>query len=264
MPGAKAHFFTNSYPTAKAVGLIPKARTGHYAKLKQDTRLNPPKAKTGHCQVSGILRRMAETELRTIEPKILYFGTPVALISSLNEDGSTNLAPMSSFWALGWTLMLGLLDETKTAENLARHAECVINLPSPAMWEAVEKLAPLTGKNPVPAIKAKQFRFEADKFGACGLTQLASEMVKPARARECPVQMEARVNRLHRMRGAKLEELGGGLAAEVEIVRVHVAEEFLTSEDYVDPQKWSPLIYNFRHYFKLAETEIGKTFRAER
>jgi flavin reductase (DIM6/NTAB) family NADH-FMN oxidoreductase RutF len=70
-------------------------------------------------------------EFRTIEPKILYFGTPVALISSLNEDGSTNLAPMSSFWALGWTLVLGLLDGTKTAENFERHPECVVNLPSP-------------------------------------------------------------------------------------------------------------------------------------
>jgi flavin reductase (DIM6/NTAB) family NADH-FMN oxidoreductase RutF len=85
-------------------------------------------------------------EFRTIEPKILYFGTPVALISSVNEDGSTNLAPMSSFWALGWTLVLGLLDETKTAENFERHPECVVNLPSPDMWRDVEKLAPLTGK----------------------------------------------------------------------------------------------------------------------
>jgi flavin reductase (DIM6/NTAB) family NADH-FMN oxidoreductase RutF len=28
------------------------------------------------------------------EPSILYFGTPVVLISSENEDGSANLAPM--------------------------------------------------------------------------------------------------------------------------------------------------------------------------
>ena len=107
---------------------------------------------------------MRERKFVTIEPKILYFGTPVALISSLNEDDSTNLAPMSSFWALGWTLMLGLLDETKTAENFGRHPECVINLPSPDMWPSVEKLAPLTGKDPVPDLKAKQFRFEKDKF----------------------------------------------------------------------------------------------------
>ena len=34
------------------------------------------------------------------EPSILYFGTPVVLISSLNADGTANLAPMSS--ASGW------------------------------------------------------------------------------------------------------------------------------------------------------------------
>ncbi|HXE08809.1 MAG TPA: flavin reductase family protein [Acidobacteriaceae bacterium] len=207
---------------------------------------------------------MGEKQFRTIEPKILYFGTPVALVSSLNEDGSTNLAPISSFWALGWTLVLGLLDETKTADNLARHAECVVNLPEPKLWPQVEKLAPLTGKNPVPELKAKQFHFEKDKFGASGFTQLASEVVKPARAKECAVQMEARVSQLHRMRGAKLEELGGGIAAEVEILRVHVAEEYVLGERYIDPEKWSPLIYNFRHYFRLAEKELGKTFRAEK
>jgi flavin reductase (DIM6/NTAB) family NADH-FMN oxidoreductase RutF len=203
-------------------------------------------------------------EFRTIEPKILYFGTPVALISSLNEDGSTNLAPMSSFWALGWTMMLGLLDETKTAENMERHAECVVNLPDPAMWPEVERLAPLTGKNPVPEIKAKQFRFDPHKFETAELTRLASEVVQPMRAMECPVHLEARVRALHRMGGERLEKLGGGVAAEVEIVRVHVAEHLVLDGHYIDPEKWSPLIYNFRHYFRLADEELGKTFRAER
>lgn len=205
---------------------------------------------------------MPQHTFRTIEPKILYFGTPVALVSSLNEDGTTNLAPMSSFWALGWTLMLGLLDETKTAENLARHPECVINLPSPDMWEHVEKLAPLTGKNPVPDIKAKQFTFEKCKFDVAGFTQLASEQVKPLRAAECPVHMEARVRHIHTMGGEKLQQLGGGVAAEVEIICVHASEVFIKNVNHIDAEKWSPLIYNFRHYFRLAERELGKTFRA--
>jgi flavin reductase (DIM6/NTAB) family NADH-FMN oxidoreductase RutF len=163
---------------------------------------------------------------RAIEPKILYFGTPVALISSQNEDGSTNLAPISSFWALGWTAMLGLLDETKTADNLAQRPECVVNIPSPDMWQQVEKLAPLTGKNPVPEIKARQFRFEPNKFDASGLSPMTSEVVKPERAKECPVHLEARVVRLHTLSGEKLNELGGGVAAEVEVAsarreRVH-------------------------------------------
>jgi flavin reductase (DIM6/NTAB) family NADH-FMN oxidoreductase RutF len=176
---------------------------------------------------------MPEAEFRTIEPKILYFGTPVALISSLNEDGTTNLAPMSSFWALGWTLMLGLLDETKTAENMERHRECVVNLPAPDMWRKVEILAPLTGEDPVPQVKSKQFRFEKDKFAISGLTPIDSEMVQPARARQCPVHMEARVTTMHRMQGERLKQLGGGLAAEVEIVRVHVAPDLIASDNYI-------------------------------
>ena len=201
---------------------------------------------------------------RTIEPKILYFGTPVALISSQNEDGNTNLAPISSFWALGWTAMLGLLDETKTADNLAQRPECVVNIPSPEMWQQVEKLAPLTGKNPVPEIKARQFHFEPNKFDASGLSPMASEVVKPERAKECPVHLEARVVRLHTLSGEKLNQLGGGVAAEVEVLRVHVANEFILGDNHIDPDKWSPLIYNLRHYFRLADKELGKTFRAER
>ena len=207
--------------------------------------------------------QMSETGFRTIEPKILYFGTPVALISSLNEDGGANLAPISSFWTLGWTIVLGLLDETKTADNLRRHEECVVNLPSPEMWEQVEKLAPLTGKSPVPELKIKQFQFEREKFQAAGLTPMESELVKPARAKECPVHMEARVLAVHELSGERLEQLGGGVAAEVEVVRIHVASDLVIKDRYVDAAKWSPLIYNFRHYYRLAETELGKTFRAE-
>ncbi len=48
---------------------------------------------------------------QTIEPAILYFGTPVVLIGSSNEDGSHNLAPMSSAWWVGWRCMLGLAQQ---------------------------------------------------------------------------------------------------------------------------------------------------------
>ena len=131
------------------------------------------------------------------------------------------------------------------------------------MWEKVEKLAPLTAKNPVPALKAKQFRFEPRKFETAQLTPIDSEVVKPMRAQECPVHMEARVTAMHRLSGERLDRLGGGIAAEVEVLRVHVVENFIIKDNYIDPAKWSPLIYNFRHYFRLADQELGKTFRAE-
>jgi flavin reductase (DIM6/NTAB) family NADH-FMN oxidoreductase RutF len=160
-------------------------------------------------------------------------------------------------------MTLGLLDETKTAENLARHPECVVNLPEPSMWPQVEKLAPLTGKDPVPPIKAKQFRTEKDKFAAGKFSRCCSEQVQPERAAECPIQMEARVLAIHKMGGEKLEQIGGGIVAIVEIVRVHASERYLqTDSDHINPDKWSPLVYNFRHYYDLADRELGKTFRA--
>jgi hypothetical protein len=35
-------------------------------------------------------------------PSILYFGTPVVLISTKNPNGTDNLAPISSIFWLGW------------------------------------------------------------------------------------------------------------------------------------------------------------------
>jgi flavin reductase (DIM6/NTAB) family NADH-FMN oxidoreductase RutF len=208
-------------------------------------------------------RDRVETEFVTIEPKILYFGTPVALISSMNRDGSPNLAPISSFWALGWTITIGLNTETQTLKNFRLCPDCVINLTSPDMWEQVERIAPLTGQNPVPQKKASQFRYEADKFRVAGFSTIPSETVVAPRVLECPVQLEACVRKIHELQGdARLRDLGGGAAVEVEVERVHVRKEFVTRGHHIAPDKWQPLIYNFRHYFGLGQ-ELGKTFRSE-
>lgn len=127
-----------------------------------------------------------------ITPSILYFGTPVVLLSTENEDGSFNLAPMSSAWALGQVVVLGLGGEGQTAANLRSRPDLVVSLPGPEQWPAVERLAPLTGRNPVPAHKRGTFRFEPDKFAAAGLRPQPAELVRPPRVAGCPLQLEAR------------------------------------------------------------------------
>jgi flavin reductase (DIM6/NTAB) family NADH-FMN oxidoreductase RutF len=204
-----------------------------------------------------------ESVFETIAPNILYFGNPIAIVTSVNKDGTPNLAPISSFWALGWTMVLGLLSGTQTLDNFQERPDCVVNLPSPDMWSSVERLAPLTGKYPVPPEKAAKFRFEPDKFRAAGFTPVRSEWVLAPRVRECPVQLEATVSRIHMLDGeGRLAKLGGGAAVEVRVVKAHVREDLVVQGKHVDPTKWQPLIYNFRHYFGLG-TELGKTFRAE-
>lgn len=197
-------------------------------------------------------------QTKEIRPKILYFGTPVVLLSTLNEDGTTNLAPMSSAWALGWRLVLGLGTSGKSYENLERHPEVVMNLPGPLLWRSVESLASLTGKHPVPEEKmAMGFRHAKDKFEAAGLTALPSVRVQPRRAAECPLQIEGEVLEIHRR-----DRDPDVAIVEVQAVRVHAHAAVVRDGDHVDPRAWSPLIYNFRHYHGLAP-ELGKTFRAE-
>ena len=87
-------------------------------------------------------------DLQIIEPAIFYFGTPVVLIGSSNEDGSFNLAPMSSAWWVGWRCMLGLASNSKTTENMICTGECVLNLPSADLVDAVNRLARTTGSSP--------------------------------------------------------------------------------------------------------------------
>src|ERR1700742_2224911 len=99
------------------------------------------------------------------EPSILYFGTPVVLIGTKNENGSDNLAPMSSIFWLGWRCMIGLAAASKTTQNLMRTRQCVLNLPSVNEVSAVNLLAKTTGSNPVPEGKLqKGYRFEENKF----------------------------------------------------------------------------------------------------
>src|ERR1700710_604918 len=122
---------------------------------------------------------------KAVEPAILYLGTPVILNSTLNPDGSPNLAPISSVFWLGWRAMLGFEAVSQTARNIIRTGECVINLPSYDMVDCINRLSRTTGSNPVPIGKAKRgYRYEADKFGCAGLTPQASETVEPPRVLE--------------------------------------------------------------------------------
>jgi flavin reductase (DIM6/NTAB) family NADH-FMN oxidoreductase RutF len=193
----------------------------------------------------------------TINPKILYFGTPVVLLSTQNADGSANLAPMSSAWALGSSIVLGVGAQGQTAANLRERPELVVNIPSPELWPQVERLAPLTGRHPVPESKRGSFRFEADKFGAAGLRPEPAHLVSPPRVAQCPLQFEARAENLHE--GAA----GAFVIVEATVLRVHADPCLVVpGTDHVDPAAWSPLIYNFRHYFGLGP-ELGHTFRSQ-
>lgn len=189
----------------------------------------------------------------TSKPSILYFGTPVALLSTLNEDGTANLAPMSSTIFVSWRCVLGLQGNSKTVENLRRTGEIVINMPSVDQVSAVDRLAKTTGTFPVPEDKlARGFHYEKNKFKAAHLTPVASEFVAPPRVLECPIQLEAVLVAERPLdQGGPLE--GFLTTFEVRVHRIHVDDSILMdgNADRIDPDKWRPLIFNFQQFYGL-------------
>jgi flavin reductase (DIM6/NTAB) family NADH-FMN oxidoreductase RutF len=201
----------------------------------------------------------------SIEPSILYFGTPVVLISTLNEDGTLNIAPMSSAWWLGWNCMLGLGAKGHTAQNLLREKECVLNLPSVDQVAAVNRLARTTGANPIPPHKvAMGYRLEKNKLGVAGLTSEPSTSVKPARVVECPVQLETVLETV-RPFGTRPDKDPTALAFEVRVVAAHIDPALLMDVhgdghgNRVDPDKWRPLMMSFCRFYGLGEEVFAST-----
>ena len=193
---------------------------------------------------------------KEVEPAIHYWGTPVILISTLNQDGTVNLAPMSSAWWLGWSCMLGLDASSKTTENLKRTGECVLNLASVDNVGAVDRLAMSTGSLSVPLHKKLLgYRYVADKFALAGLTPQPSTKVVPPRVNECLVQLEAVVEQLIPFAINDPRMAIPSYAIEVRIIQTHIDETILAKVDshHIDPDKWRPLLMSFRHFYGLGE-----------
>lgn len=201
----------------------------------------------------------------TITPSVLYVGTPVALLTTMNSDQTSNISPMSSVWALFDRLVLGLTATSKGRENAVRERQLVVNFPTPELWPQVEALARTTGRNPVPGHKARiGYEFEPGKFARAGFTALSSESVKPPRIAECPLQFEAEVMDVHDPAG---DWPPGRPEAyqiiEARVLRVHAHRSLvIPGTSHIDTARWSPLLYVFRHYFGTGP-DLGRTFKAE-
>jgi len=185
-----------------------------------------------------------------IAPAINYWGTPVVLLSTRNEDGSSNIGPMSSAWWLGDRCILGLEFDSQSTINLLGNGECVLNLPSSDMITAVNAIARTTGTENLPAFKAANgYRYVKDKFKEANLTAQPGDLVNVSRIKECPVQMEARLVHHYATKGGFVE------IVEVEVLRTYVIDAIRMKghKNRIDPDLWRPMIMNFQQLYGLQE-----------
>lgn len=157
---------------------------------------------------------------------------PIAVVSTLNEDGTNNVAPFSFFTAVSSSPMIiafcpmikpstGTLKDTP--RNIFREKEFVINIVSESIINQIN-------------LTATELPYGQDEFKFAGLTPIDSEKVKAKRIKECLIQFEC-IFRDHISYG---ETVGSGMIITGEVVKVHIAEEIMEGTRIIT-QKLNPI-----------------------
>ena len=186
-----------------------------------------------------------KNSMKSFLPSMFYYGFPVVLLTTTDKDGNADVTPISSTFTLGANAVIALVKLNKAYHNVMEVPEVVFNLPTAAMWEKVEAIAPYTAQNPVPPQKMGKYTYTDDKFSIGGFTQLPSEKVRPPRIAECPIQAEAKVKNVN--------DRDAYVLVELEFVQVHAEDHLVMEGNKINPLEWEPLIYNFKHYYGLGE-----------
>jgi flavin reductase (DIM6/NTAB) family NADH-FMN oxidoreductase RutF len=151
---------------------------------------------------------------------------PICFASTINQEGEVNLSPFSYFNLFSvqppiciFSPSRRLRDNTTkhTLDNLAEIGECVINI---VTYDMVAQTS----------LASCEFVKGVNEFIKAGFTMLPSELVKPPRVAESPVQLECKINQV-----IPLGETGGaGNLVLAEIIRIHLSESILDEKGNVD------------------------------
>lgn len=173
-----------------------------------------------------------------------------ALISTVDEDGSPTLSAVLPVRVFGLRATIVLDAGTRTAKNMIRTGECVLNLPSAERAAAVDRLARLAGtdRRAAPSLRRRYF---SEDFWMARLTPVPSEAVSVPRALECPMQLEAMLTNNRRSNGAEHEK-DEPLTIEVRILRVHLDPSIVLGDDTgrAEANEWKPLMACLREAYE--------------
>lgn len=154
---------------------------------------------------------------------------PIAFASTIDKNGNRNLSPFSFFnvFSAAPPILIfsparsGRTGETKnTFDNVKEVAEVVINVVN---YDIVQQMS----------LASSPFAKDVDEFTKSGLTPIASDVVKPFRVKESPVQFECKVNQI-----IELGQNGGaGNLIICEVLRIHINEDILSDDGLIDQKK---------------------------
>ncbi|MFN4298650.1 MAG: flavin reductase family protein [Thermaurantimonas sp.] len=154
---------------------------------------------------------------------------PIALASTVDANGNPNLSPFSFFNVFSANPPILVFSPARrvrnnttkdTLENVLATREVVINVVTYAMvYQA--------------SLASSEYPTGVNEFIKSGFTPIESEIVKPFRVKESPVQFECRVNDVI----ALGNQGGAGHLVISEVLLVHVSPDILNAEGMIDQHK---------------------------
>lgn len=154
---------------------------------------------------------------------------PIALASTIDNNNVPNLSPFSFFNVFSGNPPILIFSparrirnntEKDTLKNLKDVKEVVINVVNENI---VEKMV----------ISSLDYDSNVDEFIESGLTHLKSDIIKPYRVKESPVQMECKVNKI-----INLGKNGGaGNLVICEVLLIHLSKKILNNNKKIDQEK---------------------------
>jgi len=154
---------------------------------------------------------------------------PIAFASTIDKDGNKNLSPFSFFNVFSANPPIAIFSPAKsgrtntqkdTYNNIKETMEVVINIVN---YDIVQQMS----------LSSTAYESGVDEFVKAGLTPIASEMVKPFRVKESPVQMECIVREVVELG----DEGGSGNLVISEVKLMHIDDAILNDEGTIDQQK---------------------------
>jgi flavin reductase (DIM6/NTAB) family NADH-FMN oxidoreductase RutF len=154
---------------------------------------------------------------------------PICFASTVDKEGNVNLSPFSFFNVFSAKPPIlvfsparrGRDNTTKhTYENVLEVPEVAINIVS---FEMVQQVS----------LSSTEYAKGVNEFKKAGFNELPSELIKPPRVAEAPVQLECKVNDVIKLG----TEGGAGNLVICEVVKLHIKEEILGEDGTIDPFK---------------------------
>ena len=154
---------------------------------------------------------------------------PIAFASTLDENGTPNLSPFSFFNVFSSNPPILIFSPARRVRNnTVKHTlinaqntkEVVINVVN---YDIVQQMS----------LSSTEYPDGVNEFIKSGLTMLPSDVVKPFRVAESPVQFECKVNDVI----ALGDQGGAGNLVICEVVKIHINEAVLDKDGLIDQHK---------------------------